>query len=210
MSCNHTYYARNCGSCEFQYRREEDQEERARERKRAQKERDRNNAERARERDYDRTERERHHKERLKAAEKIGQPSTASTHSEHIAQPSGGGGVDLGGVLVILCLFLVCVMYVITSTLLFALAPIVAVAAVIMVTAKYCFQKTIPGRLGQMPLAWWTVVVATGSIDFFFQSHDSGFQKPIINVSNLGLFLLTVAVMYGLLRKYRQSSSPTN
>lgn len=96
-----------------------------------------------------------------------------------------------------------CVLYVITSTIVFALVPLAAVAAVAALVAKHGLHKTLPGRFDALPMYWWTSVIVVAVADKAFRSDPV--IKPIVNVTNLGLFLFTMAAASALFVVYRRT-----
>lgn len=188
-SCGHVSYAYGCGGCEFRTQRAEDQQERKRHH------------------EEDQRARERHHEERLRAYEKSQRPQP-SGYAPAPRQSGGGGGFSLEGAAVLVGIFVACVLYVITSTLVFAVVPVLAVAAVAALVAKHALHKTLPGRFDALPIYWWTAVIVIAVVDNVFRSHPASTQQPIVNVTNLGLFLLTMAAGYGPFVVYRRTPAP--
>jgi hypothetical protein len=179
-SCGHVSYAYGCGGCEFRTQRAEDQRER-----------------------------ERHHKERLKAYEKSQRPQSGGyAPAPRQSGGGGGGGFSLEGAAVLVGVFIACVLYVITSTLVFAVVPVLAVAAGAALVAKHALHKTLPGRFDALPIYWWAAVIVIAVVDKVFRSHPASVNQPIVNVTNLGLFLLTMAAGYGLFVVYRRTPAP--
>ena len=189
-TCQHVSFAFGCAGCEYRAQRGDDQQEREQFHK------------------DNRRQRERHHKERLKASENSRNPRPGGSTSRAGRPNGGGGGISLEGVAVLVSIFVACVIYTIGSTLVFAFVPLFAVAAVAALVAKHGLHKALPGRFDALPIWWWASIVVIAVIDTVFRSHPASFHKPIVNVTNLGLFLITLAAGYGLFVVYRRPQPP--
>lgn len=177
QSCQHVFYQGGCGGCEAS-RVYGDMAAQSREQ----------------------------HKERMKAFDRDrrdqNQQIFAAPRPAQPRQP-----LDVVGTLktagVLAAVLVACVLYVIASTLLFALMPVFAVAAVGGMVAKK-LHKPLPGALDRMSWLWWGGIVAVAVVARVF--HSDPVRPPIVNITNLALFVATVAAGFWLYQQYRREA----